>query len=174
MDTSAYTHLCRAGYEGLIRELAPGGIVLIPMEVSSEVEAGRERYDKIHAVSSVDWAELAVLTDEEQWTMLGLKAERGGTDPLKDLGECAVIACALHRGLVAVIDERDAIQQADERNVPTIDTLWIVVEAYKQVFDSDRSKAAAVVDALIATGMYLPISNGESLFAWAYEKGILP
>lgn len=174
MDTSTYTHLCRAGYEHLIRALAPGGIVLVPMEVSREVDAGRERYDKIHAVASVDWAELTVLTDEEQWTMLSLKAERGGTDPLKDLGECAVIACALHRGMVAVIDERDAIQQADEHGVPTIDTLWIVVEAYKQLFDRDRSRAAAVVDALIETGMYLPISSGESLFAWAYEKGILP
>lgn len=31
-----------------------------------------------------------------------------------------------------------------------------------------------VVDDLVSTGMYLPISSGESLFARTYEQGLLP
>lgn len=173
IDTSAYTHLCRAGHSDLLEELAPGGVVLVPTEVNVEIENGRTGYADIQAVAAVSWAEFAVLTDEEEWTKLLVKAELGG-GPFEHLGECAVIACAHHRGLIAVLDEREAITQADALEVRSVDTLWIVVEAYKTIFGRDRSRAAQVVDDLLATGMYLPISSGESLFTWAYGEGLLP
>lgn len=173
IDTSAYTHLCRAGHSDLLEKLAPGGVVLVPTEVNVEIEKGRTGYSDIHAVASVGWAELAVLTDEEEWTKLLVKAELGG-GPFEHLGECAVIACAHHRGLIAVLDEREAIAQADAREVHSVDTLWIVVEAYMTILGRDHGLAAQVVDDLLATGMYLPISSGESLFTWAHEEGLLP
>jgi predicted nucleic acid-binding protein len=71
-------------------------------------------------------------------------------------------------------DERVAIEQADRLGVRSHDTLWLVIEAYKELFDRDRDRAALIVDNLSATGMYLPIGSGESLLAWAYEEGLLP
>jgi hypothetical protein len=94
--------------------------------------------------------------------------------PFQHLGECAVIACAQHRGHVALLDDQAAIVQADARAVPNHTTLWLVVEAYTTVFQFDRNRTIEVVDALIGTDMYLPISSGQSLFAWAYETGYLP
>ncbi|WP_157975190.1 hypothetical protein [Glycomyces dulcitolivorans] len=173
VDTSAYTHLCRAGHANILEQLAPGGVVVVPTAVSDEIEQGRAGYPDIHAVANVDWAELAVLTDEEQWTMLQVKSELSGGQ-FEHLGECAVIACAHHRGFTAVLDERDAIVQADALGVPNVDTLWIVIEAYKTLFDRDRDRAAQVVDDLLATDMYLPIKDGTSLLAWAYEQELLP
>lgn len=64
--------------------------------------------------------------------------------------------------------------QAESLGITSIDTLWIVVEAYRTVINRDRRRAARVVDALLDTDMFLPISSGDSLFAWAYEEGILP
>lgn len=174
MDTSTYTHLCRAGHGWIIEALAPGGVILIPDEVNTEIEVGRTFYPRIPAIAGLAWAETTVLTDEETFTLLMLKAERGGTDPAKDLGECAVIACAQHRGHIAVIDERAAVAQARERGIPVIDTLWIVIEAYKSLFDRDTHRAAEVINDLIDTGMRLPITSGESLMVWAYEEGLLP
>lgn len=173
VDTSTYTHLSRAGHGGLLGQLAPGGVVLVPAEVNAEIESGRSGYGGIPAIADTTWAELALLDDEENLTMLQVKAQLGG-DPTEHLGERAVIACAYHREFVAVLDERAAIAQADDLGVRSVDTLWIVVEAYKTIFGRDRDRAAKVVDDLLATGMYLPISSGESLFAWAYEQGILP
>lgn len=173
VDTSTYSHLSRAGHGNLLGQLAPGGVVLVPTEVNAEIESGRSAYPGIPAIADTTWAELVLLNDEENWTMLLVKAQLGG-GPVEHLGECAVIACAYHRGLIAVLDERAAIAQADAYGVGSVDTLWIVVEAYKTIFDRDRHRAARVVDDLLATGMYLPISSGESLFAWAYEQGILP
>lgn len=49
-----------------------------------------------------------------------------------------------------------------------------MVEAYTTVFKFDRNRAIEVVDDLIGTDMHLPISTGQSLFAWAYETGYLP
>ncbi|MCL2667243.1 MAG: hypothetical protein FWF02_06000, partial [Micrococcales bacterium] len=92
--------------------------------------------------------------------------------PTEHLGECAVIACAHHRGLTAILDDRAAVAQARRFGVPSRDTLWIVVEEYLST--GNRQAAARTVDDLLTAGMYLPVDSGESLFAWAYEAGYLP
>lgn len=99
-DTSVYTHLSRAGHLDLLRALAPGGLIIVPSEVNDEIMAGRESYAGITEPSGVDWVQLTVLTEAEVGTQLVVKAALGGS-PAKHLGECAVIACAKHRGLTA-------------------------------------------------------------------------
>lgn len=172
-DTSVYTHLSRAGHAHILQDLAPGGIILVPDEVDAEIQVGQERYPGILGVGATSWAQLTVLTEDEVGTQLLVKAAMGG-GPTQHLGECAVIACAKHRDLTALLDERAAIAQADLRGVPSHDTLWLVVEAYTTLFNYDHGRAAQVVDDLLATDMYLPIDSGQSLFAWAYEEGLLP
>jgi predicted nucleic acid-binding protein len=172
-DTSVYTHLCRAGHEEILARLAPGGVILIPSDVDAEIQAGQQRHAGIPSVTSTSWARLTVLTEEESWTQLELKAAMGGGQT-QHLGECAVMACAQHRNLIALLDERAAIAQAELRGVQSRDTLWLVIEAYATFLEFDRVRAAQVVDDLLTTGMYLPIDSGESLFAWAYEMGLLP
>lgn len=87
MDTSTYTHLCRAGHSDLIKWLAPSGVVVIPTDVDAEIQRGRENFPGIPAVSAVDWAEIAILTDDEILTQAQIKAELGGTSA-EHLGEC--------------------------------------------------------------------------------------
>lgn len=173
VDTSHYTHLSRAGHASLMSELAPGGVIIVPTYVDTEIEAGRDLHDGIPSVSSVPWAEIAVLSDAEDLAMLRVKANMGGSRD-QHLGECAVIACAAARGGLAILDDRAAIAQADLFGVPTVDTLWVVVEAYRTVFDRDRARAARVVDDLLATGMMLPVDSGDEFVAWAYVNGLLP
>ena len=173
MDTSTYTHLCRAAYASIIEQLSPGGVVLIPREVDVEIEKARDNHSGIPSVSSVCWARLVILTDDEDLTAMQVKSALGGGQR-EHLGESAVIACARHRGLIAVLDDRAAVGQAERFGVKWIDTLGIVVRAYKFVYAKDRDKAIAVVDALIDTGMYLPFRSGAELFDWAYNEGILP
>lgn len=172
MDTSAYTHMCRAGHAAIIRNLAPD-IVLIPTDVNAEIERGREQYPSIPAVHEADWAAITVLTEAEVLTQAQVKAQMSGK-PTEHLGECAVIACAYHRDKVAIIDERAALAQADRLGVISYDTLWIVIEAYKRLYRRDRKATAQVVDDLLGTGMRLPFSSGESVLVWAYENGLLP
>jgi predicted nucleic acid-binding protein len=172
-DTSVYTHLSRAGHAHILRDLAPGGIILVPDEVDAEIQVGQALYPGIAGLGTTSWAQLTVLTEEEVGTQLVIKAAMGG-GATQHLGECAVIACAMHRDLTALLDERSAIAQADLRGVPSHDTLWLIVEAYATLFNYDRCRAAEVVDDLLATDMYLPIDSGQSLFAWAYEEGLLP
>lgn len=171
LDTTVYTHLAQAEHLDLLERHAPSGIVLVPPEVNDEIEEGRARHPGIPATSTLDWVELAVLSEDEAWTQLQVKAQLAGR-PKEHLGECAVIACAHHRGLVAVLDDSAAVAQAQRLDVPTRNTLWIVIEEYRTT--GDREAAVRTVDDLLATGMYLPVSSGESLLAWAYEKGLLP
>jgi predicted nucleic acid-binding protein len=173
MDTSTYTHFCRSGHSDIIEGLAPDKVVLIPSEVNTEIETGRERYSDIPAVASVGWAEIAVLTEDEIWTQLEVKAQMGGQS-VEHLGECAVIACAYHRNMTAILDERAAVAQAERLEVHTRDTMWIVIEAYKGLYCRDRGRTAQVIDDLLATGMYLPLPSGASVMCWAYEEGLLP
>ncbi len=144
MDTSAYTHLCRSGHACIIEKLAPGGVILIPREVDVEIKNGGDRHSDIPAVSAVCWAKIAVLTDDEQWTAMQVKAALGG-GMTQHFGESAVIACAHHRGLIAVLDDRAAVEQADRLEVRSIDTMWIVMAAYKSLYGRDRDRVIAVV-----------------------------
>lgn len=172
-DTSVYTHLCRAGHSDILERLAPGGVILVPDEVNNEIQVGRDIHPNISDPTSTPWARLTVLTEDEVGTQLVVKAALGGT-PTQHIGECAVIACAKHRGYTALLDDRNAIVQADLHRVTNHDTLWLVIEAYVGLFAFDRDRAIRVVDDLLETEMYLPIDSGESLFSWAYEQGILP
>lgn len=173
LDTTAYTHLCRAGHGDLLARLAPSGVVLVPTPVNREIEDGRETYAGIPAVSTVGWAELIVPTEEEEWTALQVKAQMGG-GPTEHLGECAVIACAHHRRLAAIIDEEAAVAQAERLGVEARGTVWVVIEAYRRLFGRDRQRTASVIDDLLGTGMWLPVKSGESLVAHAWEEGWLP
>ncbi|MBK8756888.1 MAG: hypothetical protein IPM08_07110 [Actinomycetales bacterium] len=173
VDTSVYTHLSRAGHLHILNEVAPAGLILVPAEVHDEIGAGRDLYPGIADPASLAWVELAVLTEDEVFTQLVIKAAMGGA-PTDHLGECSVIACAKHRGHVALVDERAAVTQAGLHGVLTHDTLWVVIEAFSTILDGDRSAAIRIVDDLISTGMHLPIESGASLFAWAYEEGLLP
>lgn len=172
-DTSVYTHMCRAGHAEILGRLAPGGVVLVPDDVGAEIRHGRALHSGILNPAGTSWVQMTVLTDEEVFTQLVVKAALGGR-PRQHLGESAVIACAKHRGFTALLDDRSAITQADRHGVRSHDTLWLVIEAYWTLPDVDRQRAIQVVDDLLATGMYLPIASGESLFAWAYEEGLLP
>jgi predicted nucleic acid-binding protein len=172
-DTSVYTHLSRAGHTEILERLAPGGLVLVPDDVSTEIEHGRALYAGIADPASTPWAQLTVLSDGEVGTQLIVKAALGG-GPTQHLGECAVIACAKHRGYTALLDDRSAITQADLHGVPSHDTLWLVMEAHLTLPSFDRDHAIQVVDDLLETDMYLPIDSGQSLFTWAYEEGLLP
>jgi predicted nucleic acid-binding protein len=172
-DTSVYTHLCRAGHSEILQRLAPGGEIVLPDDVCTEIQAGRALHTGILDPASTPWASTTVLTEDEVLTHLMVKAALGG-GPRQHLGESAVIACAKHRGFTALLDDRSAVVQADLRGVVNHDTLWLVIEAYATLPEYDKDRTVEVVDDLLATGMYLPIDSGASLLAWAYEEGLLP
>lgn len=175
MDTSTFTHFCRAGHVEVLRRLAPQGLILIPDTVHGEVEAGRDSGYDIPSIAALQWVELGVLTPEEEMRQLLIKADipsRKGDSPRKNLGECAVLACAIHRGMVAAIDDGDARTQARNHNVRYITSMWIIARAYKTLDDVDSDAVERIYEDLVATDMRLP--RVESFIGWAYEVGLLP
>lgn len=163
MDTSAFTHFCRAGYSHILAALAPRAVVLVPREVEIEIGNGREHHVGIPLLHEVAWAARIVMTDDEEWTATQVKAALGGGTE-ENLGESAVIACARHRGLVAVLDDRAAVEQARRLGVQSINTMKIVAEAHRRVFNGDQNQTIALVDALLDTDMRLPVRSGAELF----------
>lgn len=163
MDTSTFTHFFRAGYGVALGAVAPGGIVLVPREVESEIDRARERHSGVPRLGEVTWVERVFMTDDEQWTALQVKAALGG-GPAVHLGESAVIACAHHRGLIAVLDERAAVTQAEIHGVGCIDTMRIVALIHDRIFGRDQSRTVELVDALLDTDMWLPVDSGAAIF----------
>ncbi len=175
MDTSTFTHFCRAGHQDILRRLAPGGLILIPDTVYSEVENGRDRGYAIPSIAELSWVELGVLTTEETNSQLRIKIDipsKKGDSPRKNLGECAVLACAIHRNMVAVIDDSAARAQARQRGVRFVTSMWIIAAAYKYLDDVDSAVAERIYEDLRSTGMRLPMVG--SIIGWAYEIGLLP
>jgi hypothetical protein len=163
MDTSTFTHFCRAGHEHILGTLAPQGVVLVPREVELEIEVARNLHAGVPSLDSVTWANRIFMNDDEELTALQVKVVLGG-GTREHVGECAVIACAKHRELVAVLDERAAVEQAKAHHVVSVDTMRIVADAHKTAFAGDPSKTVALVDALLETGMWLPVKSGAELF----------
>lgn len=173
IDTSGFTHIARAGHLEILELLAPTGVLVVPDSVSFEVDAGRHGYQGIPDIKDLAWVELAVLLGPEQDTQLHAKANLA-TAGTSDLGECAVIAVAKHRGMLAVLDDAKGRAEAAGHGVEVRMTLWVVLQAHLHLPGYDREKTVNVVNELLATGMHLGITSGESFFAEAYEKGWLP
>jgi predicted nucleic acid-binding protein len=163
MDTSTFTHFYRAGYDHVLATLAPQGVVLVPREVELEIDKARNLHARVPSLDSVAWTERVFMTDDEQWTATQVKVVLGGGTH-EHVGECAVIACAKHRGLVAVLDERAAVKQATAHAVSSIDTMRIAADAHRTMFMEDLDQTVALVDALLETGMWLPVKSGAELF----------
>jgi predicted nucleic acid-binding protein len=130
MDTSTFTHFCRAGYSHILSALAPQSVVLVPREVEIEICNSRERYVGVPLLHQVPWASRIFMTGDEEWMATQVKARLGGGSE-EHLGESAAIACARHRGPVAVLDDRAAGEQAKRFDVQPINTMKIVAEADK-------------------------------------------
>lgn len=174
MDTSTFSHFCRAGHQDLLRRLAPQGLILIPDTVADELEAGSDLGYDIPSIANLPWVELGVLTSAEEMEQLIIKADLPsgrGDSPRKHLGECSVLACAVHRQMVAVIDDGDARTQARSRGVRYVTSMAIIAQAYKTLDDVDADTAERIYEALLATEMRLP--RVESFIGWAYEVGLL-
>ena len=162
MDTSTFTHFCRAGYGHILQALAPQ--VWCSSRVKSNWKSMQlEICVGVPTVGSTTWAGRIFPTSDEEWTAMQVKVVLGGGTK-EHMGECAVIACAKHRKLVAVIDERAAVAETIARKVPFLDTMRLVANAHKSIFDQDESKTVALVDALLGTGMWLPVKSGSELF----------
>jgi predicted nucleic acid-binding protein len=93
------------------------------------------------------------------------RSKRGSAGAVRSIwGESAVIACARHRGVVAVLDDRAAGEQATRFDVQSINTMKIVAEAHKILFNGDQNQTITLVDALLNTDMRLPVKSGAELF----------
>lgn len=175
MDTSAFTHWHRAGHGEILRRVAPGGeVILIPDAVNAEVEVAREKYPGIPAIVECEWAKLVVLGPDEGAVQLAIQADMGADTAAEHAGEAAVIAYAKAYGCTAILDEREAVNQAKERGVVCRDSMWIAIEALHVLDDIDRATVEQVANDLLSTGMWLPIKSGASLIPWAYEVEYMP
>lgn len=136
------------------------------------VEAARWVMD---TSTSLSWVEVGILTSVEERTQLDIKIDmptRRGDGPRKNLGECAVLACAVHRQMVAVIDDGDGRSQARQRGVTFVTSMGIIAEAWKTLDDIDSEAAERIYSDLLATDMRLP--RTESFVGWAYGVELLP
>lgn len=174
MDTSTFTHFCRAKREEVLQRLAPQGLILIPDSVDVEIGRGRDVGYDLPDIDSLSWAERGVLTASEERLQLLIKVDmpsKPGDPPTKNLGECAVLACAIERGMTAVIDDRDAREQARARKLRFVTTMHIIVEAYRVLDNIDSEAAEQLYEALLETNMRLP--SVDSVIRWGYEMGLL-
>jgi predicted nucleic acid-binding protein len=84
-----------------------------------------------------------------------------------------LVAWVTYNDGIAIIDEVVARTIGNRERLQVHGSLWLLIRSFKTRV-LDRATVEAIVDDLIATGMRLPVSTGEALFAWAYEAGILP
>jgi predicted nucleic acid-binding protein len=72
-----------------------------------------------------------------------------------------------------IIDEAVGRNIAERDGLLAKGSLWLIIQGYKSNV-LDRATAEIIVDDLISSGMWLPVTNGAALFVWAYTEGLLP
>ena len=76
-------------------------------------------------------------------------------------------------GGTVIVDDAAGRAAGMRFGIPAIGSLALIVDRMRM--DAiDRDAAAEFVDALLATGMRLPLQGGSELVVWAYENGLLP
>ena len=172
-DSTALSHFARGGRFGELEAITTTDECVVPAEVLDELARGVDAYPALGTVASQAWLKAVELGEfEELVAFARYKGELGG-GPERNNGEAAVLAWVSVHGGIAVIDESAATGIGDATGVTVHESLWLVIRGFKSKI-LGRATAEGIVDDLIGTGMRLPVTDGASLFAYAYEGSLLP
>jgi predicted nucleic acid-binding protein len=172
-DTTALSHFARADRMAELHIAVGDDEPVLLAEVAAELTRGVASYPSLGSTTSEGWLKQVELQElPELAAFARYKGELGG-GPERNNGEAAVLAWVSVNGGVAIIDEVVARAIGNRERLQVHGSLWLLIRGFRTRV-LDRATVEAVVDDLIGTGMRLPVSTGEALFAWAYETGILP
>jgi predicted nucleic acid-binding protein len=172
-DTTALSHFARADRIDKLNTAAGGDEPVLLAEVAAELARGIPSYPSLGSAAAGSWLKQVELQElPELAAFARYKGELGG-GPERNNGEAAVLAWVSVNGGIAIIDEVVARSIGNRERLQVHGSLWLLIRGFRTRL-LDRARVEAIVDDLIRTGMRLPVSTGEDLFAWAYEAGILP
>lgn len=172
-DTTALSHFAHAGRMNELQAAVAGDEPVLLAEVAAELVRGIPDHPLLGTAAAGAWLKQVELEElPELVAFARFKGELGG-GPDRNNGEAAVLAWVSVNGGIAIIDEVVARAIGGREGLQVHGSLWLLIRSFKDgVFD--RAMVEGIVDDLIATGMRLPVATGPTLFAWAYEAGILP
>jgi predicted nucleic acid-binding protein len=172
-DTTALSHFARADRVDELQIAVADDEPVLLAEVAAELARGVPGYPSLGSAATGGWLKQVELQElPELAAFARYKGELGG-GPERNNGEAAVLAWVTVNDGIAIIDEVVARTIGNRERLQVHGSLWLLIRSFKTRV-LDRATVEAIVDDLIATGMRLPVSTGEALFAWAYEAGILP
>jgi predicted nucleic acid-binding protein len=172
-DTTALSHFARADRVDELQAAVAYDEPVLLAEVAAELARGVPGYPSLGSAAAGGWLKQAELRElPELAAFARYKGELGG-GPDRNNGEAAVLAWVTVNGGIAVIDEVVARTIGTRERLQVHGSLWLLIRSFR-THVLDRATVEAIVNDLIGTGMRLPVSTGEALFAWAYETGILP
>ena len=172
LDNTPLSHFARAGRLSVLEAIVKPYQCMTPVEVQYEILAGVTAIPDLADVLRAQWLQPVELSGVHELAAFARYKTQLGGGSNYNIGEAAVLAWAAVHGGVAIIDERAASRIARQEGILVHNTLWLVVQGVRQG-ELGRSVAETLVDELRATDMRLP-TDGQGLFAWAYEQGLLP
>jgi predicted nucleic acid-binding protein len=171
-DTTALSHFARADRIDELQIAVAEDEPVLLAEVAAELVRGIPSYPSLGSAAAGGWLKQVELQElPELAAFARYKGELGG-GPERNNGEAAVLAWVSVNGGIAIIDEVVARAIGNRERLQVHGSLWLLIRGFR-TRALDRATVEAIVDDLIRTGMRLPVSTGEDLFAWAYEAGIL-
>jgi len=172
-DNTPLSHFARASRLSELESVVCADECVTPGFVVEEIARGIAEYPSLDLVTGLPWLHTVEISEFAELTAFArYKGELGG-GPNRNNGEAAVLAWTSVNGGVAIIDEEVARGAGTRDGIEVHGSLWLVVRGFRRGV-LGRATAEAVVDDLVASGMRLPIDNGASLFAWAYQEQLLP
>ncbi|QTX04325.1 nucleotide-binding protein [Agromyces archimandritae] len=173
-DTGPLSHFAKAGWLGLLKLIATDHPVLIPDVVLDELKRGAVSHPHLSMVvaATEDWIRVHPIADRSALVAFAnYTALLVGTDGVKNLGECGVLALAETLPATAIVDDRAARNAASRSGVQLRGTAGLILDAVRD-HGLPRDTASAVADDLLTSQYRLPFERGRFV-QWSVENGLL-
>ena len=171
LDTGPLSQFPRSQWLGVLKAVLSEVRVVIPDVVKTELREGVAQHHYLQAVLDARWIDVVPLDTDEQLSAFSYYAERlvGGNG--RNVGECGVLALAETTPCAtAVLDDRVARKQAEQRKVEVRGTLGLLCEAIRKELLT-VPLVSAVADDLLENSYRLPFGPG-GFAQWAEREGL--
>lgn len=166
-DTGPLSCFARADRLDALSDIVSASHCVATDEVRMEIEKGVAEHPSLQAVLDAEWLGSMTL---ETLGEIGLFVEYRRT---LDAGEASTLAWAEAHGATAIVDERAGVNFAKQRGITVHGTLWLIAQALTSNLVDER-QATEIVQAMLDTNTWFPLSHAGEFMTWARSEGIIP
>ncbi len=170
-DSSVLSPFARARRLETLEQLTNGHHRVVTRAVLEELDHGIPKHPLLAVVRSLPWLEIVSVDAFEELVAFSDFVRVLGAGR-RNIGEASILAWALNRGGVALIDDQSAVNAGKDKDIEVRRSLGLVCDGlHKKTITIEAART--LVDELVNLGGARFPCDGAAFEAWAEANGLL-